>query len=106
VPSTWRICEPGHVIRETVRAGRETVGLFTMKEAPTMSTTPESDAAYQYRLAQAGRAIRFCKELGISFEDVGFGIDRSVLDPIRGADGKIIPEPEDFAAARIASRRR
>jgi len=66
---------------------------------------PESDevAAYQYRLAQTNRLLRYCVEQGVDAQEVMAGRIKIDLDPICGQDGKIVPEDVDFRAIRTTS---
>ena len=59
---------------------------------------PESDevAGHQYRLAQAARFLRFCRERGVDPEDVLSGKVTLDIDPICDAQGKIQPEAIDY----------
>jgi hypothetical protein len=67
-----------------------------------MMSAPESDevAAHQYRLAQANRLLRFCRDNGVDPADVMNGQVQLDLDPICGVNGKITPEPADYDAVR------
>jgi hypothetical protein len=61
-------------------------------------TVPESDkvAAHEYRLAQARRLLRYCREIVVDPKAVLDGTVKVDLRPIHGADGKIAPEAVDF----------
>jgi hypothetical protein len=67
-----------------------------------MTTVPEPDevAAHQYRLAQANRFLRFCRENGVDPEDVRSGRVTLDLDPICDARGHIVPEATDYRNVR------
>ena len=58
-----------------------------------------AEDAEKYRLAQANRIIRFCKENGLDLEtlkSLEHGDD--VLAPIHDDRGQVIPEQRDFDA--------
>jgi hypothetical protein len=65
-------------------------------ETTVGSLLSEHDGAERYRLAQGSRLLRYYRDLGLSDTQIaagGLGVD---LSPIRGPDGMILPQPEDF----------
>lgn len=63
---------------------------------------PDDNArdAHQYRLAQASRILRFCRDNGIDPHDLQIGrVPESVLKPIENERGQVVPEPIDFINA-------
>lgn len=62
---------------------------------------PPSDdvGGHAYRLAQASRFLRYCREAGVDPAAVERGEVTPDLTSICGPDGMIRPEPIDFAKA-------
>ena len=56
-------------------------------------------SGHLWRLAQAGRLLRYCEGLGIDCAEVQSGARQLDLSPICDADGKIKPEAIDLAHA-------
>ncbi len=90
--------------------GRETCAAPSPRDAHVIednNATPESDEvlAHEYRLAQAQRLLRFCREYGFDINELMAGrleVDRTAIQDRRG---KIVPEEQDFEAVRSARRR-
>ncbi len=54
---------------------------------------------HKWRLAQERRLLRFCAEQGLDPNDPDLdNPSLKLLDPIRDAQGEIVPEPEDIEA--------
>ena len=48
-------------------------------------------------LAQASRLLRYCRELGLTDEQIIADVEGLDLKPIQDESGVIVPEPQDYA---------